>query len=54
MVEISNVVNFGEGHAINYVTNAAREFRPDLPLSPDERVHLYVQHMYGRTKKHAG
>lgn len=53
-VEISNVVNFAEGRAVNYAANSAAVFRPDLSLTPGERVHLYVQHLQDRAQRHAG
>lgn len=47
-VDISNVVNFAESHGINFATNAARAIRPDVPLTPGERVNLYVNHLHAR------
>jgi len=53
-VDVSNVVNFAEGQAVNYAANSAKAFRPDIPLTPSERVHLYVQHLQDRAQRHAG
>lgn len=53
-VDVSNVVNFAESHGINFATNAARAFRPDVPLTPGERVNLYVNHLHARLVRHGG
>ena len=47
-VNVSNVVNFAESHGVNFATNAARAFRPDIPLTAGERVNLYVNHLHAR------
>lgn len=52
-IEVSNVVNFGEGRSVNFTSNAAEAFRPDLSLTPSERVHMYVQHLQDRADRHA-
>lgn len=51
-VDISNVVDFAEGTDTNFPTNAARAIRPDAPLTPAERIHLYVSHMQKRLSRH--
>ncbi len=53
-IDISNVVNFAEGQVINFTANSAKAFRPDLSLTPSERVHLYVQHLQDRVLRHVG
>jgi len=52
-IEVSNVVNFGEGRSVNFTANSAEAFRPDLSLTPSERVHMYVQHLQDRADRHA-
>ena len=52
-VEVSNVVNLAENHGVNFAANAAGAFRPDVPLSAGERVHLYVNHLHTRLVRHA-
>lgn len=52
-IEVSNVVNFGEGRSVNFTANSAEAFRPDLALTPSERVHMYVQHLQDRAERHA-
>lgn len=51
-VDVSNVVNLSENHGINFAANAAEAFRPDVALSPGERVHLYVSHLHTRLIRH--
>jgi hypothetical protein len=52
-VDISNVVDFAEGKTLNYAANAAATFRPDVSLTPAERVHLYVAHLQARSVRRA-
>jgi hypothetical protein len=54
MIEVSNVVNFAEDRAVNFTANAAEAFRPDVSLTPSERVHLYIRHLQERVFRHAG
>lgn len=51
-VDVSNVVNLAENHAVNFAANAAGAFRPDVALTAGERVHMYVNHLHTRLVRH--
>lgn len=51
-VDVSNVVNLAERHGVNFPSNAAYSFRPDVALTAGERVHMYVGHLHTRLARH--
>lgn len=56
LVDVGNVVDFGEWSDVNYSANAARRFRELIPggarATPGEMLHLYLRHLH--TRLHGG